>query len=307
MTGRVLLWGVLLAPCVALAQQPNGQYIEARITTRSEGNGASPLVRTRVTREWTSAACVRTEGMPFKGDSSAYQLNLTAPARYYTVVPRDRAVYSMDSSGAKAVRAEAERRIASPPTTAAKPLGDGGVLLGHRTRKFEVQMSPTIPSPNGGAGSRMTLTTTYWVADDTTDPLVLTNRTLRGKVAAGDPSPLPKGVVLRSETRGAVLPGVTQLTTREVVAWRRESVPASRCALPQGYRAVDMLAEMRSMQSATAELQRLSRSTSPADRARAKALSDSLMEVLKRTAPAPRPLREAPNAMRIDGGAARKP
>ena len=35
MTGRVLLWGVLLAPCVALAQQPNGQYIEARITTRS--------------------------------------------------------------------------------------------------------------------------------------------------------------------------------------------------------------------------------------------------------------------------------
>lgn len=112
-------------------------------------------------------------------------------------------------------------------------------------------------------------------------------------------------MVLRSELRSQGRRNVTQVTTNEVLAWRREEVPASRCAVPSGYRTVGQLADLRTKLAATAELQRLMRSTNPADRARA--LGDSLFKELRGTLPPPRSLRENPNAVVIDGKTTKKP
>lgn len=112
---------------------------------------------------------------------------------------------------------------------------------------------------------------------------------------------------LSSELRSQGRRNVTQVTTNEVLAWRREEVPAARCAVPSGYRTVDQLADLRTKQAATAELQRLLRSTNPADRARARALGDSLFKELRGAPPPPRSLREDPNAIVIDGRATKKP
>lgn len=97
-------------------------------------------------------------------------------------------------------------------------------------------------------------------------------------------------MVLRSELRSQGRRNVAQVRTNEVLAWRREEVPASRCAVPSGYRTVDQLADLRTKLAATAELQRLMRSTNPANRARARALGDSLFKELRGTLPPPRSL-----------------
>ena len=114
-------------------------------------------------------------------------------------------------------------------------------------------------------------------------------------------------MVLRAETRREWRRDVTQVTTREVVAWRKEVVPASRCAIPAGYKSVDLLADLHAQQSASEELSRLSQSTKPTDRARARALGDSLFKEMQRTLPAKRSLRDDPSAVVIDGGTKKKP
>lgn len=289
------------------AQVAPGFYVETRTTTVSKGGSGRTTTRTRVTRAWTSATCSRTEGENYRGDSTAYQLVLGSPPRSLQVLPRDRVVYSLDSAAMRAMPSEAAATL-TPSQGRFKPkaLGDGGRILGHRTRKYEAQI--TTRSFAGKAEiARAPTMMTYWVAEDSADPMVAAYRAARAQLRGGEPGGGAGGLVLRSESRIQWLRDVTQVTTREVLVWRRESVPASRCALPSGYRTVDLLADLRAKQAATAELQRLVRSTNPADRARARALGDSLFKELKRTPPLPRSLREDPNAIVIDGKATKKP
>jgi hypothetical protein len=222
-------------------------------------------------------------------------------------MPRDRTVYTVNSAGAKAMAAGAAKTLGPMPAiSGSKVLGDGGVILGHRTQKFELRT--TTRSMSGGAEVAPAPTvTTYWVADDPADPLVAAYLATRPTMGFGERVSTSTGMVLRSETHSQWLRDVTQMTTREVIAWRRESMPLSRCGIPQGYRTVDLVSDLRARQSATAELRRLSQSSNPADRARARALGDSLFKDLKRTLPAPVSLRDDPRAVLIDGAGKKKP
>lgn len=213
----------------------------------------------------------------------------------------------MDSAARRAIASEAATKLSpSDVRLKRKALGDGGVILGHRTRKYEAEI--TTRSFGGGREiARAPTTMTYWTAEDPADPMVAAYRAARAQPRGGERLGSAGGMVLRSELHSQWLRGVMQVTTNEVLVWRREDLPASRCAVPSGYRTVDQLADLRAKQAATAELQRLSRSSNPADRARARALGDSLFKELRGTLRAQRSLREDPRAVVIDGNAAKKP
>lgn len=284
-----------------------GWYVETRVTTVSTGGSGNATTRTYLTRAWTSPSCSRTEGEPYRGDSAAYRLAVGTPPRFLSVVPRDRTVYSVNSAEAKAMVASAAKRMGpTPAITAPKLLGDGGVILGHRTRKHELRT--TTRSISGGTEvARAPTVTTYWVADDPADPLVAAYRAARPEIGAGEHGSTSAGMVLRLETQSQWLRDVTQTTTREVTVWRRENVPAARCKIPQGYTSIDLAADLRAKQAATAELRRLSQSSSAADRGRARVLRDSLFQDLQRTLPPSGSLRDNPRAMVIDGSGKKKP
>lgn len=306
--GRVMLATVIVCARSLGAQGTvPGWYVETRVTTLSKGGSGNATTRTHVTRAWTSATCSRTEGESYLGDSTAYQLMRRTPPTFLDVVPRDRTVYTVNSAGAKAMAADAAKTLGPMPAiSGSKVLGDGGVILGHRMQKYELRM--TTRSMSGGAEvARAPTVVTYWLADDPADPLVAAYRATRPTMGSSERVSTSTGMVLRSETHSQWLRDVTELTTREVIAWRRENVPLSRCAIPQGYRTVDLRADLRAKQSATAELRRLSQSSNPADRARARALGDSLFKDLKRTLPASGSLRDDPRAVLIDGAGKKKP
>lgn len=304
--GMVFAVGIL-APSLGAQKSTPGWYVETRVTTVSKGGSGNSTTRTYLTRSWTSTICSRTEGEPYRGDSAAYRLVAGTPQRFLNVVPRDRTVYSVNPAEAKAMVAAASKTMGpSPVITAPKLLGDGGVILGHRTRKQE--MRTTTRSVSGGAEvARAPTVTTYWVADDPADPLVAAYRAALPVRGAGERVSTSAGMVLRSETQSQWLRDVTQTTTREVTVWRRESVPAARCDIPQGYRTVDLAADLRAKQAASAELRRLSQSSNAADRARARVLRDSLFRDLQRTLPPPGSLRDNPRATVIDGTDKKKP
>lgn len=288
------------------AQGTPGFYVETRTTTVSTGGSGNTTTRTHVTRAWTSATCSRTEGLEFLGDSTAYLLVMGSPPSTRQVLPKDRVVYTLDSAGLRALASEMEAKL--PPSASLKPkaLGDGGVILGHRTRKYEVEITTRALSGKADV-ARAPTTMIHWVAEDPADPMVAAYRASRARPRGGERVGGSGGMVLRSESRSQRLRDVTQVTTREVLVWRKEIVPASRCAIPSGYRTADLLADLRAKRAATAELQRLVRSTNPADRARAKVLGDSMLKEFQRTQPPPRSLRENPSAIVIDGKATKKP
>jgi len=303
---RVVLMAGVMIPALH-AQGTPGFYVETRTTTVSTGGSGNTTTRTHVTRAWTSATCSRTEGQEFLGDSTAYLLVMDSPRRILRVLPRDRVVYTLDSAGSRALVSEMVARL--PPSEKRfkpKSLGDGGLILGHRTRKYEMEITTRSVSGNAEVASAPP-TITRWVAEDPADPMVATYRASRAQLQAGERVGGSGGMVLRSEYRSQRRRDVTQVVTNEVLVWRSEDLPASRCAIPSGYRTVDQLADLRAKQRATAELQRLSRSSNPADRARARALGDSLFKDLRRTPPAQRSLRDDPSAIIIDGKATKKP
>ena len=289
------------------AQGTPGFYVETRVTTVSKGGSGNTTTRTQVERSWVSARCSRFEGERYLNDTASYRLIFGTPPRSLSVLPRDRVVLTFDSTGARIVAKEMAMRLAAPqPRVEPKAQGDGGILLGHGTHKFQYE-STTRSYAGGREIARAPSTTTIWVADDPADPLVAAYRASRAILPGGERFGHAGGFVLRSEMRSQWLRDVTQLTTREVLVWRREDVPASRCAIPDGYRTLSASAEVRALEAATAELRRLSGSTDPTDRARAKALGDSLRKELERAAPPPRSLRDDPRAVIIDGKATKKP
>ena len=305
--GRVACLVVAFAPALWAQNTSPGWYVETRVTTVSKGGSGNTTTRTHVERAWTSARCSRFEGEHYRGDTAAYRLTLGSPPRALYVMPRDRVVHTFDSVGARVVARELALRLASSqPSFEPKALGDGGDILGHRTHKY--QFESTTRSFVGDAEiARAPSVTTYWVADDQADPLVAAYRASRASLLSAERFGYAGGLVLRSEMRNQWLRDVTQVTTREVLVWRREDVPVSRCAIPDGYRTVSASAEVRALEAATAELRRLARSTDPADRARGRALGDSLLKAFQRTQPPPRSLREDPSAIVIDGKATKKP
>jgi hypothetical protein len=198
------------------------------------------------------------------------------------------------------------RALGPPPKIELKALGEGGKILGHLTHKFSYETITTSRTTERVIANAPTVTT-YWLADDPTDPLVTAYRATQPTTVAGAPIGSRSGMVLRSVTRRQWRRDVTETTTREVVVWRKEVVPASRCELPAGYIVVDGWADTRARQARLDEMQRLAKSQNPEDRARARAIGDSLFKDLRRRLPAPRPLRDNPSAIVIDDAPKKKP
>lgn len=305
--GRVACLVVSFAPALWAQNTSPGWYVETRVTTVSKGGSGNTTTRTHVERAWLSARCSRFEGERLRGDTAAYRLISGSPPRVLYVLPRDQEVLSLDSAGARFAALQATMQRASPePRFRLTALGEGGVILGHRTHKYRFE--GTTRSYAGDAEiARAPSVTTYWVADDPADPLVAAYRTARARLLGRERVDNANGIVLRSETRDQWLRDVTRVATKEVLVWRREDVPESRCAIPDGYQTASASAEVRALEAATEELRRLSRSTDPTDRARAKVLGDSLFKEFQRTAPPPHSLRENPRAVIIDGKATKKP
>lgn len=303
---EAMLVALLLCPAAG-AQDAPGWYVETRVTQVSQGGSGNTTTRTHVERAWLSSRCSRFEGERYRFDTAAYRLMLDNPRRVLNVVPRDRVVYTYDTMSARIVARElAARQVNRQRVAGPRALGNGGLILGHRTQKYEV--GDSIRSYAGEREiARAPSVTTYWVAEDATDPLVAAYRESRAKLLGADRLASFGGLVLRSESRNQWLRDVRQVVTREVVVWRREDVPESRCALPQGFRTASASAETRAMEAAAEELRRLARSRDPADRARAKALGDSLFREMRRALPPARSLRENPRAVIIDSKAAKKP
>ncbi|MBA4073170.1 MAG: hypothetical protein C0497_15315 [Gemmatimonas sp.] len=155
-----------IAPALHAQDASPGWYVETRVTTVSKGGSGNTTTRTHLERAWTSALCSRFEGDRYRGDTAAYRLIVGAPPRRLYVLPRDRVVHTFDSAGARIVAREMAMRRASPqPAFRPKAMGDGGVILGHRTHRY--QFESTTRSYAGGAEiARAPSVTTYWVADD---------------------------------------------------------------------------------------------------------------------------------------------
>lgn len=305
---RMALAAFVITPALP-AQGTPGFYVETRVTTVSKGGAGNTTTRTHVERSWMSATCSRAEGQEFLGDSMAYLLVTGSPARALQVLPRDRVVYTLDSAARRAIASEAAAAAKlNAPQVQFKPksLGDGGSILGHKTRKYESEIT-TRASAGRAEIARAPTTIIHWVAEDPADSMVAAYRASHGRLLGAERLGTAGGLLLRSESRSQRQRDVTQETTRDVLVWRREVIPASRCAVPSGYRTTDLLADLRTKQAATAEMQRLSRSTNPADRARAKLLADSLFKEIRRTQAPTRSLRDDPRAVMIDGKATKKP
>ncbi len=306
---------LLLAPAATVLDAQatvSGWYTETRVTTRVVGeNGMlNSAPREYTTREWLSPLGVRREGDPIQAGgrtSTAYALERHGDTLNYQVDSATRTILVINPRSVRTlftdqVRADIARAAQMKPEIRASD--NGTPILGHRTRK--VAMTVTAPNARLESGRTSPRTLTTWTVVDTADAALTDYTRMCRALRTGTPA-RACSKALRSEYSFGGPSGFTTYVVSEVVVWRRETMEASRFAVPEGYTRRDLVAETRAMRTANAELKRLVASNDPRDRARAKALSDSLLKELRRNQPPPRPLRENPSAVVIDGGAKKKP
>lgn len=303
----------------------HGWFVETRVTTRNEGERAAarPGPREWRQRQWTAAGSTRLEGMPIPFDSanSTYTVTRAGDRNGYLITPTTRTVRVATFEALQGFVTDA---LGQPPAGALsyKDLGDGGLILGHRTRKFESTISYQLPTslPGGGAGGQSRqMTMTLWYASDTTDSLVAAwQRRVAATPMRVSPQS-PRGMLLRSESRSEGS-GVARVGVKEVLVWRQETLDTALFVVPREYRRIDMVEELRANRAASAarlaaqratfaEMNRLRASTDPADRRKLDRMMDSAMKAIKQRSSALPPvnLRDNPSAVIIDGGSKKKP
>jgi hypothetical protein len=288
------LLAVLLVPCALAAQGKTlpGWYIETRVVSRFEGDRAATMPRAteRRQKDWRSGAFTRQEGgiAVLDPTGEVYFVTREKDKRMYQVNPRTQVVRTMVPEEMR--RLVTEKQLGPDPKNFAyKNVGDGGVLLGHKTTRFELTTVYTTPGlqPNA-APQQHTLRAVYWIATDTTDPVVAAWLRERPLVAGDTAVRRPRGLMLRSESRTEIR-GATHVSEQFVQLLRREPVDTMKFVVPASYRRVDAVAElkkqrtevdarMKGMQSTLDEMRRLRASNNPADRAKLERLMDSTMK-----------------------------
>jgi hypothetical protein len=284
---------VFAAGAAALGAQGalSGWYTETHLTSHREGQRAvSPAPRDETIRSWRTKTAERVEGglppFPQYDMTGAYQILRSAEKRAYQVVPSARTIRVVDLASMTALGLD--KPTYDRPEL--KELGDGGLILGHRTRRYQMNITMRMPGiVRKGDSTTYTSEQTFWVAGDPSDPMVVAYLAERPKPSSAATMPVLPGMVLRTESRSHGLSPYTTVAVREVVAWRREVTDPSRFALPTGYKRVDMAGEVKgilartnSLRTATEEMNRLRASTDPKDRARARQLGDSLFRELQK-------------------------
>ena len=318
MISKVLLVAGLLGATSLVAQgQISGWYTETRVTSRHEGERAAvaPSPRNETIRSWRTSNAERVEGglppWPQYDMTGAYMISRRSEKRSYQVVPSSRTIRVLDMASMNALKLA----MPSYDAPAARDVGDGGVILGHRTRKYQMTMRMRMPGVSAkGDTTVFTSEQTLWVATDRSDSLVAAYLADRPKPTGPSRLPVLPGMVLRSESRSHTVASYITLGIREVVAWRREVIDPSRFALPADYKRVNMADELRvgraesraprvaaeSLHVANQEMRRLFSRADPKDRARARQLAESLLTVMKKQqASHPYDVRNDPKAVRI--------
>lgn len=288
MIATLLKFGVVTAVAAStLSAQGTvpGWYTETRVTSKAVGERAPsvPAPAAYTMRTWATKTAARVEGgiqVP-GGANDAYLISRPAEHRGYQVIPSQRSIRVLDNRAIQAM-SPVGLRMADSAGVTIKELGDGGMILGHKTSKRQVTIELRVPGrPAAGGAPSMMSVQTMWVASDKSDPMVA------AYLAEGKPpatiagKTMPRGMVLRTESRSTSRSGYDMLRTHEVVAWRREQVAPSLFTLPAGYARVDAAAELGKMKAASDELLRLAKSSDPRDRARARQLGDSMFKVMK--------------------------
>lgn len=300
-----------LAPVLGAQGTIPGFYKETHATSRYVGERAAamPAPRDRTEREWQAGGATRLEGrvMALTTSPDAFFLMRAGATTSYQVIPSERTIRTISLVD---VPAEYRNAAASASSTTFKDLGDGGVILGHRTRKFETRVTMTLPPTAGrrGAAERFTTTSISWIATDPSDPMVAA-WVLANPAPAGAAKARPRGVVLRSESHTEGMLPADRVSRTEVTVWRREQVDTARFSLPAGYRRISMNDEMKAQLAKVAasralldEVKRLRASSKPADQRRLKLLTDSMLQSFRGTMDTLRlqqRLRSDPNAVRI--------
>lgn len=316
----VLAAGVIAPPLHA--QGTPGFYVETRVTSRYEGERAAARPGPREWRErrWSAAGSTRMEGMPMPLDSSntTYTVTRAGNRSAYLITPSTRTVRV-------ATFDEMQHFLTDeigPPLAGErlyKDLGDGGLILGHRTRKFEMRTSYRLPTALGGPGGEgrsRPITMTLWYAYDTTDALVAA-WLRQASAAPGKIAPqVPRGMLLRSESRSDGT-GVPRLGVREVQVWRQERLDTALFAVPSDYTRIKMVDEFRvrreestvrlaAQRAAFAEMNRLRASTDPADKRKLDRMMDSVLKALKQSAAERPPVNLRDGAIVITDSAKRR-
>lgn len=277
-----------------------GFYSEAKVSTRIESSRGArvPAPKEYRMRTWRVAGLLRMEGSPGQVDSTdgSYTIGQLLNKRTFQVSPRTRTVRAANVDEVQKYAAE---RGVNPNDRkrSYREIGDGGTLLGHRMVRWESRLSYEAPAYRGATTTQThTFVTTYWIASDTTDPMVAAWIKMLGPVP-DSARHMPRGMVLRSESRTEV-PGLVSMITDAVQIWRQQPVDTALFVVPSDYRVVNLVDAMRERSESTAvrvragyareaamrrvieELKQLRSSSAPADRARLRFLNDSLIKVL---------------------------
>lgn len=323
-----VLAAAAVAPAVGAQGTVPGWYIETRVTSRYEGDRAAAMPRPtqHVERTWRAGANSRSEGRPLRLDSSAgsYRLTRAGDPNSYEVFPDTRTLRVADRAGMR----RAFGTTLSRPNEGGyrhRAIGDGGVILGHHTTKFESRIKLPIIGLAAPSEAESWYVETSWIATDTADPQVAAwireSRLVAKDSTRSPPDGTVPGMVLRWESRSDRTAGVPHATISEVTEWRTEQMDTARFSLPTGYARVDLASQMRALQRRTAEmkergaatqrnleeLRRLKASTLPADQAKLHRLMDSTLAAIQREqALHPVNLRDLPNSVTITDSSHRR-
>ncbi len=296
-TGLVMLAGAMCAADLQAQGTVPGWYTETRTTSMGVGERAAAVPsRDDLIRTWETGGNTRVEGGLLNRvlAPDAYTLSRPGERRSYQVMPATKQVRVLDMAAFAALRSGAGIELpefSGMEFGPAKALGDGGLVLGHQTRKYALQFTMTERSGvRGAAPHRVTTRMTTWVAEDPADSMVAAY--VASRTTPSGPRSRPRGMTLRSESRTQGGSPADMIRTSEVVAWRREAMDAARFAVPTGYARVDVASDLVAKQAALVELRRLTASADPKDRARARQLGDSLFQTVRDTARERASLRE---------------
>ena len=138
--GVIFAIGVV-APAIGAQATVPGWYTETRVSGRAVGEraAAAPPPADYTIRIWTTEAAARVEGgIPVPGGAKdAYLVSRPAERRGYQVIPSQRSIRVLDNRAIMAM-SPVDFRMADSAGVTVKELGDGGVILGHKTTKRRV-------------------------------------------------------------------------------------------------------------------------------------------------------------------------
>ncbi len=274
----------LAATRVLAAQGTVPGWEIASKTTMVMQIGGAPRTTEQTTKTLISGTHQRIDGLGGGSPmmpADAYVVTTPPMDSSFVVSPSTRTVRTMDPRGIVATSG-----IVLDPSTmsgaqvpAFEEVGDGGLVLGHRTRLYRAEVTTHMRLPMFGDSSVRSFTNVIktWLATDATDPMIA--GLLRDGALVARGAGLPAGIVLRSETTIIGLGATGTVSTTEVQSIRHVDIDTASFAVPNDYARVDMNAELRSMRERTNSMLRDLERDFPGMGANMRRSVDSLMGI----------------------------